>query len=106
LQQDLQAGRTDPVRLLQRYLARIDAIEDRVQGWRIIDRDGALTQAKRRQQATGRAAPGLLHGIPIAIKDIIDVAGFRRAPAAAAASRLRRARATRQSWLDCAGSVQ
>jgi aspartyl-tRNA(Asn)/glutamyl-tRNA(Gln) amidotransferase subunit A len=81
LQRDLQAGRTDPVRLLQQSLARIDAVEDRVQGWRIVDRGGAMEQAtKLRQEFAAGTTPGTilgpLHGIPVAIKDVIDVAGF------------------------------
>jgi aspartyl-tRNA(Asn)/glutamyl-tRNA(Gln) amidotransferase subunit A len=76
LRLDLQAGRTDPVRLLQQSLARIDVVESRVQGWCIVDRDGAMEQAVKLRQdfATGTAA-GPLHGIPVAIKDVIDVAG-------------------------------
>ena len=76
LRDGMQAGRTDPVRLLQRYLARIDAVEGRVQGWRIVDRDGAMAQAAKLCKELATGTPGPLHGIPVAIKDIIDVAGF------------------------------
>ena len=76
LRDGMQAGRTDPVRLLQRYLARIDAVEGRVQGWRIVDRDGAMAQAAKLRKELATGTPGLLYGIPVAIKDIIDVAGF------------------------------
>jgi aspartyl-tRNA(Asn)/glutamyl-tRNA(Gln) amidotransferase subunit A len=73
----LQARRIDPVELLQRSLARIDAVEARVQGWCIVDRDGALAQAERlRAQGADGNAAGPLRGIPVAIKDVLDVAGF------------------------------
>jgi aspartyl-tRNA(Asn)/glutamyl-tRNA(Gln) amidotransferase subunit A len=75
LRRAIQAGRTDPLCLLQECLARIDAVEDRIQGWRLIDRDGAMAQAVKLGKAAS-AGRGPLHGIPIAIKDVIDVVGL------------------------------
>lgn len=64
----------DPTSLVERVIARIDAVEPAIRGWQVVDRDGA------RQQAEALAAttlPGPLHGVPVAIKDVIDVAGFQ-----------------------------
>lgn len=75
--QAMRAGKTDPVRLLQGCLKRIDAVEDKVQGFCLIDRDGALAQAKAlRTEAASGQFRGPLHGIPVAVKDVIDVAGM------------------------------
>lgn len=60
----LAAGRVGPGDLRERALSRIDAAEPEVRAWVRIDRDDAP------------AHPGPLHGVPLAVKDIIDVAGL------------------------------
>jgi aspartyl-tRNA(Asn)/glutamyl-tRNA(Gln) amidotransferase subunit A len=69
--------RTDPVALLEASLRRTDAVENRVQGWCVLDREGAFAQAKglQREAEAGRVS-GPLHGVPIAVKDVLDVAGL------------------------------
>jgi Asp-tRNA(Asn)/Glu-tRNA(Gln) amidotransferase A subunit family amidase len=54
-------------------LERIDAREAEIGAWETIDREGALEQARICDRSPDR---GLLHGIPIGVKDIIDVAGL------------------------------
>ena len=73
----VQGRRIDPVGLLETSLHRIDAVEKKVQGWCLLDRDRALEQAEtlRREAAAGRLG-GPLHGIPVAVKDVLDVAGL------------------------------
>lgn len=73
-------------------LSRIDEWEPRIQAWVSIDRDGALARAHEldRELAAGRWR-GPLHGIPIGIKDLVDVAGW---PTAAGAPWLKGAVAT------------
>ena len=53
---------------------RIDAREDKIHAWASFDRDLALKEARAldRAGAPGRDQP--LHGVPIAVKDIIDTA--------------------------------
>lgn len=67
----------DPVRLLERALARIDAVEPQVRGFRVVNREDARRQAEQLavEAAAGRPR-GPLHGIPVAVKDVIDVAGL------------------------------
>lgn len=51
-------------------LARIDAREDSVRAWAWLDRAGAQAQARRLDREAPR---GPLHGMPVGIKDVIDV---------------------------------
>ena len=71
-----------PPDLLADCLERIDRFEARVQAWVLVDRAGALARA---QQAADELAAGHdrgpLHGIPIGVKDIVDVAGMPTRPA-------------------------
>jgi Asp-tRNA(Asn)/Glu-tRNA(Gln) amidotransferase A subunit family amidase len=72
--EEIRQGRLSPVALLERCLARIDRYEERVRAWVLVDRAGALEQAKK-AEAEIKAGHwrGPLHGIPLGIKDIIDV---------------------------------
>lgn len=66
-----------PVALLERFLARIDAVEPQVKAWRELDREGAMKVALQREQEADRGyIRGPLHGIPMGVKDIIDVSGL------------------------------
>ena len=62
------------VELLEMCLARIDQHDARIRAWVVVDRDRARQQA---QKADAERAAGLkrgpLHGIPVGVKDIIDV---------------------------------
>jgi aspartyl-tRNA(Asn)/glutamyl-tRNA(Gln) amidotransferase subunit A len=73
----IREGRLSPVALLERCLGRIDRYEERVRAWVLIDREGAREQA-RHAEAEVKAGRwrGPLHGIPLGIKDIIDVFDF------------------------------
>jgi aspartyl-tRNA(Asn)/glutamyl-tRNA(Gln) amidotransferase subunit A len=74
---DLRAGRITCVGLVERCLAAIDVWETKVQAWVVVDRDGAIEQARRLDEELAEGDDrGPLHGIPIGVKDIIDVAGL------------------------------
>lgn len=70
-------GSLTAVDLLTSVLSRIDAREPVVRAWLHVDRAGAMAEAKwlDAERAAGKVR-GPLHGIPIAIKDVIDVAGM------------------------------
>lgn len=75
----LEAGRTTSTRLVRAYLLRIDALNSRGPGLdavRSLD-PGALARAREldRERRT-RGARGPLHGVPVLLKDNIDVAGI------------------------------
>ncbi|MDY3555044.1 amidase [Gemmata sp. JC717] len=70
----IRTGELTPADLLEQCLARIDRYEDRVRAWVHIDRDGAREQAARlTAELKQNNYRGPLHGIPVGIKDIIDV---------------------------------
>jgi Asp-tRNA(Asn)/Glu-tRNA(Gln) amidotransferase A subunit family amidase len=59
------------------FLARIEALEPEVAAWACLDADGALAQAHSADAALLQGTPrGGLHGAPVAVKDVIDVAGL------------------------------
>lgn len=59
--------------LVRAHLDRIAEREDAVQAWAYLDPDFALDQARRADARRAAGAPtGPLHGIPVAVKDIID----------------------------------
>ena len=66
-----------PVELLTDLLARIEQLDTRLHAFTRLDADAAMDAARaaEREIAAGRIR-GPLHGIPIGIKDIIDVAGL------------------------------
>ncbi|MCM5569742.1 amidase [Burkholderiaceae bacterium FT117] len=77
IQAAFDAGESDPVALLESLLRRIDEAEPHVHAWTSVDCEGALQQAVQARDSLnrgGRRSP--MHGIPVAIKDVIDVAGF------------------------------
>jgi Asp-tRNA(Asn)/Glu-tRNA(Gln) amidotransferase A subunit family amidase len=55
--------------LVAAYLDRIEAREDVVGAWQYFDRERALAKVRQRDAEPWR---GPLHGIPIAVKDLID----------------------------------
>ncbi len=62
-------GKITSEQLLRDCLERIAQREPAVGAWTHLDADAAIRQARQRDQSTSR---GLLHGIPIAVKDLID----------------------------------
>ena len=69
----MQAGQITSVQLVTACLDKIEAENDKLHAWITVDREVALARAealdKRRNQ--GKAL-GMLHGIPVGLKDIID----------------------------------
>jgi aspartyl-tRNA(Asn)/glutamyl-tRNA(Gln) amidotransferase subunit A len=74
---EICAGGLRPLELVEQCLARIRAHDDRLHVWVEVDEAASLHEAEilGRQAASGNCR-GALHGIPVGIKDIIDVAGL------------------------------
>jgi aspartyl-tRNA(Asn)/glutamyl-tRNA(Gln) amidotransferase subunit A len=70
----IRTGALTPSELLEQCLSRIDRYEPRVRAWAVVDREGAREQAARLTDERKRGQNrGPLHGIPVGVKDIIDV---------------------------------
>jgi aspartyl-tRNA(Asn)/glutamyl-tRNA(Gln) amidotransferase subunit A len=71
------ARKASPVEVVDAVLARIDAVEPRLNAFVALDRVGARASARAAEEAVMRGEPlGPLHGVPVTIKDIQAVAGF------------------------------
>jgi aspartyl-tRNA(Asn)/glutamyl-tRNA(Gln) amidotransferase subunit A len=71
------ARELSPVELVQALLDRIAALDPRLHAFITVDGDTALDAARlaEREIMAGRTR-GPLHGVPVGLKDIIDVAGL------------------------------
>jgi aspartyl-tRNA(Asn)/glutamyl-tRNA(Gln) amidotransferase subunit A len=66
-----------PVTLVQSLLDRIDSLEPALKAWVYLDREEVLSEARRKEQEVGSGNNlGLLHGVPIGLKDIYYTAGI------------------------------
>ncbi len=76
--QALRDRRVSPLALTQSCLDRIAQFDSRIHAFISVDANGALDQARimEREIATGKWR-GALHGVPIAVKDLVDVVGMK-----------------------------
>ncbi|MFJ8193072.1 amidase [Streptomyces sp. NPDC096094] len=73
----VRAGGLSPVELTESVLARIAAVEGRLGAYVTVAADAALAAAVRAEREISGSGPrGPLHGIPMALKDLIDAAGL------------------------------
>ena len=76
IQSSFGSGASDPVRFLETLLQRAEVVEPHIHAWLSLDADAARRQARtcrdEMQQGINR---GPLHGIPVAIKDVVDIEG-------------------------------
>lgn len=105
--QAIRAGRLSPVALVEACLARIKALDGELRAWVHVDEAGALALARECEaEAQARRFAGALHGVPVGIKDIIDVAGMpTTAGARAWAHRRATTDATCVARLRAAGAI-
>jgi Asp-tRNA(Asn)/Glu-tRNA(Gln) amidotransferase A subunit family amidase len=80
----IRRGETTSSELVEACMARIAATDDELRAWVTVDADGAAAAAGERDADVRAGRPlGPLHGVPIGIKDIIDVAGMTTTAGAA-----------------------
>jgi amidase len=73
-----RARKVSPLEVMQAVLARIDALNPRVNAYVTVAREAALAAARKATAALGRrGARGPLHGVPVSIKDLTPTKGLR-----------------------------
>ncbi|WP_284982100.1 amidase [Arthrobacter sp. efr-133-TYG-118] len=73
----LRRGELSAAELVESVIGRLEATEDSVHAWAYVDHQGARNEA-RAADNRGRRGEflGPLHGIPLGVKDVIDVRGM------------------------------
>ena len=97
-----------PVELTRAFLDRIDRLDGDIQAYITVLHDSAVAEARRAESEILRGEyRGLLHGIPIALKDLYDTKGVRTtAGSRVMADRVPTEDATTTARLRAAGAVQ
>ena len=73
----MRDGALSPVELTGALLARIEALEPSLRAFARVTPERALEDARRAEAEIGRGDwRGPLHGVPIALKDLVDTAGI------------------------------
>ncbi|MBN2163267.1 MAG: Asp-tRNA(Asn)/Glu-tRNA(Gln) amidotransferase subunit GatA [Pontiellaceae bacterium] len=75
LSEMLSSGACTSVELVKDLLAVIDARDEKVGAYLTIDREAAMEQAHAADEARAAGKSGVLLGIPVAIKDLLNVKG-------------------------------
>src|SRR4051794_28793951 len=71
----VRAGEVSPVELVKLCLRRIERLEPRLNAFRVVLAERALAEARQAEGRRGAGAERPLLGVPVAIKDNVDVAG-------------------------------
>ena len=80
----LRKGKLSPVELTKNCLAQIEKLNPTLNAFITVTAELALTQARAAEAEILRGHwRGPLHGIPLALKDLIDTAGIRTTAASA-----------------------
>jgi Asp-tRNA(Asn)/Glu-tRNA(Gln) amidotransferase A subunit family amidase len=72
-----------PVELMQAYLKRIERLDGKLISFITVNAEQVLEQARQAEQELMRSqvgeslAVGVLHGIPLALKDLFETEGVR-----------------------------
>ena len=74
----IRKGEYSSTELTEYFLERIAALEDNLNAFRLVCPERALDQARAADKVLRSVDkdPGLLHGIPYAVKDLFDVSGL------------------------------
>jgi len=74
----MRTRQLSPVEVLAAVLARIEALNPQLNAFLTVNAEGALAAARQAEAAIMQgAALGLLHGLPVSIKDLEPTAGLR-----------------------------
>jgi aspartyl-tRNA(Asn)/glutamyl-tRNA(Gln) amidotransferase subunit A len=104
----IRSAQLTVVELVESVLNRIGAVEPHIRAFVWVDRDAALsTAAGLDEEVRAGSVRGPLHGIPIAVKDIFDVAGLPTRCGCRAYDDAKPATqdSTAVAWLRAAGAI-
>lgn len=73
---EIKEQQLSPVTLARSLLDRIDALEPALKAWVTIDQEEVLGAAQQRESQQ-QGSTGILHGVPIGLKDIFYTAGMK-----------------------------
>ena len=78
VREQIREGQLSPVALAESLLDRIQSLDPTLQAWVTVDREKVIAEASQRERdlASG-LPPGLLHGVPVGLKDIYYTAGMK-----------------------------
>src|SRR4051812_12784536 len=74
----VQGRETTAAEVVDAYLARIAALDERVHAFATVTADDARAAARAVDAAVARGDAGPLAGVPVAVKDLIAVRGVAR----------------------------
>jgi Asp-tRNA(Asn)/Glu-tRNA(Gln) amidotransferase A subunit family amidase len=73
----LSKGKITSLEIVEAYISQINLKEEEVQAWQHLDFEYVRQQAKNSDAKRASGVPvGILHGIPVGIKDIFDTVDF------------------------------
>lgn len=102
----IAARRLSPVEVVRYFLDRIDRYDEQLKSYLSVFGDAALAAARQAEAAVIRGrALGPLHGVPIPVKDLLDVAGTPTTAGSAFLSEPATADSTVVSRLRAAGAI-
>src|SRR4051794_18709946 len=71
----IRSGEVGPVELVELYLGRIERLDPRLNAFRTVFAERALAEARQAEGRVGAGGERPLLGVPVAVKDNVDVAG-------------------------------
>ena len=103
----IREGKLSSKDYLESQLARIESLNPSLNAFLHVDAKGALERAEKADQVVSSGADvGPMHGVPFALKDIIDVAGMPcTAHSKILADRVAESNATVTERLEAAGGI-
>jgi amidase len=73
----IRRGELSPVELVEAYLTRIERLDPSIGAYITVAADSALADAKAKEAAVREGDLPPFHGVPLALKDMVDTAGIR-----------------------------
>ena len=103
----IERGELSPVELITAQLDRIQRLDGHLKSYATVMADAAIAAARRTEKEIASGGyRGPLHGIPVAVKDLVDTKGVRTmAGTRALADRVPQADATVITRLEAAGAI-